>query len=135
MAAFYGKHPHFDASFRLLERLAHQGRTVTTLHSITETYAGITRLPIHPRATPQHAKIYIDSLKHRIKWIPLDRACYDLAMDIVTQLHVPGAKIYDALIAAAAKQNGESTIYTWNVRDFELLAPAVGIAVRTPDAH
>jgi predicted nucleic acid-binding protein len=134
VAAFHAGHPHFNASMRFLDQMPTE-QAIATLHSINETYVGITRMPIQPRAMPEHAKIYIDSLKDRIQWVTLDKACYDLALDLVTQLRVPGAKIYDALIVAAAKQIGATTLYTWNVKDFELLAPATGIATRTPDAQ
>lgn len=133
VAAFHSEHTHFPQSFSLLQRM--QGDVATaTLHSLAETYSGITRLPIHPRPAPADAVRYIGSLYERIRWIALDDACYRMALDMVLARRMPGAKIYDALIVAAAKQTGAAQIYTWNIKDFLPLAEGTGIAVRTPDA-
>lgn len=132
VAAFYRGHPHFAASHKLLLKLADKNCTAA-LHSMAETYAAITRLPISPRPSPQDAMLYMRSLERFVKWVPASKKIYNAALARSVSLNAPGAKIYDALILITAIESGEKTLYTWNVKDFSMFAQGLNISIRTPE--
>ena len=131
VAAFYRGHPHFAASHALLLQLPEKQRTAA-LHSLSEVYAAITRLPVSPKPSPSDALLYMQSLATRIRWIAASEKTYQHALTRTASLGLAGAKIYDSLILATAIEHGATQLYTWNLKDFTLLAQGLPISILPP---
>ena len=134
VAAFYDQHPHFKPSIAFLMQLKPLSAQATT-HTLAETYTGITRMPIIPKPSPQYAMNYIHSMQSRLAWIALSETHYKVALAMVVEKQFSGAKIYDALILAAAISCKAKTLVTWNVKHFQPLAEGHPILVRTPENY
>jgi predicted nucleic acid-binding protein len=92
-------------------------------HSIAEVYASLTRLPVQPRIHPVEAvRIISDNILPHFEAVPIGKKDYVEALRVVGGWS--GAKIYDALLMGCAAKCGADRIYTFNLADFRLLAPA-----------
>ena len=96
-----------------------------SVHSIAESYAVLTRLPAQPRIYPaEAARLVADNLVQHFKLVPAGKDDYLQALAWARDGGWPGAKIYDALLVACAAQCQAERVYTFNLEDFRLLAPA-----------
>ena len=92
-------------------------------HSIAETYAALTRVPVVPRIHPSEAaRIVRDNVLRICSVVPADAAQYLEALATVQEKGLAGAKIYDALLLACAARSGAERVYTFNLSDFRVLA-------------
>jgi predicted nucleic acid-binding protein len=99
----------------------------TALHSIAETYAALTRLPVQPPIHPSETgRIVHESILAHFTLVPAERAEYLQALEALEAVQAsgwPGARIYDALLLACAARSRAERIYTFNLGDFRGLAP------------
>ncbi len=96
-----------------------------SVHSIAEVYAALTRLPVQPRIHPVEAvRIVTDNILPHFEAVPIGKQDYVAALRLVGDGGWSGAKIYDALLMGCAAKCGADRIYTFNLVDFRLLAPA-----------
>ncbi len=125
VAASSKNHPHHVQAFPALRRVAAgRDRGFISAHSIAEVYASLTRLPVEPRIHPtEAARIVTDNLLPHFKAVPVDEMDYLEALRTVKDGAWIGAKIYDALLLRCAGKCNVDRIYTFNLRDFRLLAP------------
>jgi predicted nucleic acid-binding protein len=125
VAASSRDHPHHLQALPALRRVvARQDRGFISAHSIAEVYAALTRLPVEPRIHPvEAARIVTDNLLPHFEVVPLDKADYLEAMDVVKDGGWTGAKIYDALLLRCAVKSNVDRVYTFNLADFLRLAP------------
>ena len=94
-------------------------------HSIAEVYAALTRLPVQPRIHPVEAlRIINDNILPHFEAVPIGKKDYVEALRVVANGGWTGAKIYDALLMGCAARCRADRIYTFNLADFRLLAPA-----------
>ena len=94
-------------------------------HSIAEVYAALTRLPVQPRIHPVEAvRIITDNILPHFEVVPIGKKDYVEALKVVGNGGWSGAKIYDALLMGCAARCVADRIYTFNLADFRLLAPA-----------
>lgn len=101
VAASVADHPHHSRAWPALQRVAMgKDQGFVGAHSIAETYAALTRVPV----------------------VPADAAQYLEALATVQEKGLPGAKIYDALLLACAARSGAERGYTFNLGDFRELA-------------
>jgi predicted nucleic acid-binding protein len=104
---------------------AGRDRGFISTHSIAEVYASLTRLPVQPRIHPMEAaRIITDNLLPHFECVPLNNADYLEALNTVKDGGWSGAKIYDALLLCSAAKCAAHRIYTFNLADFRILAPA-----------
>ena len=95
-----------------------------SVHSITEVYAALTRLPVQPRIHPaEAAHIITDNILPHFETVPVGKKDYIEALRLVGDGGWSGAKIYDALLIGCAARSGVDRIYTFNLVDFQQLAP------------
>jgi predicted nucleic acid-binding protein len=95
------------------------------LHSIAETFAALTRMPVRPRIHPiEAARIFTESILPHFEIVALAQADYLKALNTMAIGGWAGAKIYDALLLLCAARRPVERIYTFNVNDFRQLAPA-----------
>src|SRR5260370_1573814 len=101
------------------------GAAIMSAHSIAEMYAALTRLPVQPRIHPVEAvRIITDNILPHFEAVPIGKKDYVEALRVVGNGGWSGAKIYDALLMGCAARCGADRIYTFNLTDFRLLAPA-----------
>jgi predicted nucleic acid-binding protein len=125
VAASEQSHPHHGPAFQALQRVtASKDDGFMSTHSIAETYAALTRLPVQPRIHPaEAARIITDNIVRHIQMVPVGKKDYLYALKSVAEGGWSGAKIYDALIVGCAARCGAERIYTFNLADFRQLAP------------
>jgi predicted nucleic acid-binding protein len=82
--------------------------------------------------SPVHALDCFNDAKRRLSLVALDGADYLQAAESLASLNLGGPLIYDALLLQAARKVNAETIYTWNVRHFQRLAPDLAARIRTP---
>jgi predicted nucleic acid-binding protein len=124
VAASVGSHPHHAQALPALRRVA-KGDDIGAIgvHSLAETYAALTRLPIQPRIHPAEAgRIVRENILKHFELVPAGPDEYLQALTVVQEAGWPGAKIYDALLLACATRSGAERIYTFNLGDFKGLA-------------
>lgn len=127
VAASVSAHPHHARALPVLRRLV-DGLDKGTIcaHSIAETYATLTRLPLHPRIQPNEAdRLLNDNILPHVRVVALTPAMYKTALASMTHGGHVGAKIYDALLLACAASTSVDRVYTFNLSDFSALAPTV----------
>lgn len=125
VAASEQTHPHHGPAFQALSRVAtKKDEGCMSVHSIAETYAALTRLPVQPRIHPaEAARMIADNIVPNFQMMPISRKDYLEALKTVADGGWSGAKIYDALILGCAARSGAERIYTFNLADFKQLGP------------
>lgn len=125
VAASVQSHPHHARALPVLRRVAlHQDTGHISTHSIAETYATLTRLPLQPRIHPaEAARIIHDNILPNVKLVSVTGKMYLSALETMTRGGWSGAKIYDALLLACAAACPAERVYTFNLGDFLHLAP------------
>ena len=126
VAASSRSHPHYVQAFPALLRVASgRDKGFISTHSIAEVYAALTRLPVVPRIHPaEAARIVADNLLSTFEAVPVNKKDYLEALATVKDGGWSGAKIYDALLLCCAAKCSVDRVYTFNLTDFRLLAPA-----------
>jgi predicted nucleic acid-binding protein len=126
VAASEQGHPHHAQGWPALQRVAAgEDQGFISVHSIAETYAALTRLPVQPRIHPSEAaRIVTENILRHFEPVPAGKDEYLQALAWVRDGGWSGAKIYDALLLACAARCPAERIYTFNLGDFRLLAPA-----------
>jgi predicted nucleic acid-binding protein len=134
VAASEQNHPHHPPAFHALSRVV--GKTdegFISLHSVAETYAALTRLPVRPRIQPgEAARILSDTIVPNFRTVSISRKDYLNALKTVVERGLSGAKIYDALIVGCAARSGAERVYTFNLSDFRDLAPNLADRICAP---
>lgn len=126
VAASEQGHPHYGKALPALRRVTgRKDRGFMSVHSIAEMYAALTRLPVQPRIHPTEAvRIITDNIMPHFEAVPIGKKDYVEALKLVGNGGWSGAKIYDALLMGCAARCNADRIYTFNLGDFRLLAPA-----------
>lgn len=125
VAASVQSHPHHVPAFEALRRVASgNDEGFIGVHSIAETFAALTRLPLQPRIHPSEAaRIVRENILKHCALVPAGKAEYLGALTAMQDRGLSGAKIYDALLLACAARSRAERIYTFNLADFLGLAP------------
>jgi predicted nucleic acid-binding protein len=125
VAASIQGHPHYSRARPALEQVA-RGRDngFISVHSLAETYAALTRLPVQPRIHPLEARrILTDNIIPHFEIISISKKEYLEVIDAVANGGWIGGKIYDPLLLHCAAKRPLDRIYTFNLADFKQLAP------------
>lgn len=125
VAASVGSHPHHAQAWPAFERVvAKRDEGVISTHSIAETFATLTRIPVTPRIHPSEAaRIISENLLPHFETVSLEKQDYVEAMHAMRDGGWSGARIYDALILRCAAKLKVDRIYTFNMRHFWSLSP------------
>jgi len=125
VASSSASHPHFVQASAVVTRVVHgKDRGFVSQHSIAEVYSALTLMPSIPRIHPlEAARMIRDNILENFETVGLNNEDYLQALKIVSESGWPGAKIYDALLLCCAAKSAAQRIYTFNLRDFKLLAP------------
>ncbi len=118
-------HPHFTQADAAVARvLAGRDKGFLSMHSIAEMFSALTCMPVQPRNRPTEASQLIATTVLAFKPIPLTDDDYLGAMEVMVNGGWSGARIYDVLLLRGAEKCGAERIYTFNLNDFRLIAPA-----------
>ncbi len=125
VAALLQQHSHHAVAFSRLKQV-HDGEVegLLTTHGLAELFATLTALPLKPRLLNRDVQRIIGKsiLKH-FTLIPLGVAEYHDALDLTIARNLSSGAIYDALHVIGARTAGCNTLYTFNLRHFQALAP------------
>jgi predicted nucleic acid-binding protein len=126
VAASERSHPHFKVALPVVKRVTGgEAKGFISAHSIAEVYSSLTRLPVQPKIQPAEAmRIVNDNILPHFTTVQLEYDDYLRALDVVGGGGFAGPKIYDALLLQCAARCKVKCIYTFNLGDFNKLAPA-----------
>jgi predicted nucleic acid-binding protein len=101
-------------------------------HSLAEVFNTVTKMASARRVEPWQAIEFLQFLHRETTVVPLVPRDYIEAAKQVNVHGLSGPIIYDALLLQCARKVNAETIYTWNVRHFQRLAPDLAGRIRTP---
>ncbi|MBI4766541.1 MAG: PIN domain-containing protein [Deltaproteobacteria bacterium] len=118
-------HPMHEISFPWLKRAkAKEFEWAVCSHTLAELYATLTSMPLRPRITPAIAvKLLHENIQKEAQVLSLTGRDYLAAIKNISNLNLPGAIIYDAIIAKAAEKFRADHLLTHNEKDFSRLFP------------
>lgn len=106
---------------------------IVVSHTLAETYAVLTALPVKPRISPLVAQRLIDNnLRAIARIIPLTTADYWNTIQRMTEMGLSGGIVYDALIATVARRLSVDKLLTLNTDDFRRAWPEGKLVITTP---
>jgi predicted nucleic acid-binding protein len=133
IAGMVQKHVHHERAAPWLTRAARGEITgLVCTHSLAETYAILTSMPLRPRIQPQAALAGIHQNLSAFEFIPLTQQDYQDTLEELVRLGLVGGVVYDALAAKAALIAGADTLLTLNSKDFLRLGPTVSALILEP---
>jgi predicted nucleic acid-binding protein len=121
---FLEDHEHHERSLNAFVQ-TDKRRDCCAAHSLAEVYATMTRLPGRHRLSGDQVLLFLENIRERLALIALTGAEYHASIKEAAELGIVGGAVYDALIARCAMKAKADAIYTWNVRHFERLGPAI----------
>ena len=131
VAAFWGGHRDHAASIRLLGA-ANKKQSACAVHTLAEVYAAMTALPIRPILPPEQVILFVQEVRDRLTLAPLDENEYFETLQQAANAGFTSGRVYDALILRCAVKVKAQTIYTWNLKHFQAIAPGLAGRIRTP---
>ncbi|HWW17568.1 MAG TPA: PIN domain-containing protein [Candidatus Saccharimonadales bacterium] len=131
IATFFKPHVHHEASI-LLFASASRAHSACALHSLAELYAAMTALPVRPPIPSEQAFLFVQEVRARLTLISLEEPEYLETIQRISELGFTSGRIYDALLLRSAAKCQAQTIYTWNLKHFQALAPELSSIIRTP---
>ncbi len=134
IAAMVEVHPSHDSAFVWLRKAkAKEIEGFICSHTLAESYAVLTKLPISPKISPNMAQRLIrENLLSCTRVIALTSKDYSSVIDSLTGLGVSGGVIYDALIVQAAKKAQADLLLTLNIKDFKRVCPEHSMSIKSP---
>jgi predicted nucleic acid-binding protein len=106
---------------------------IVVSHTLAETYAVLTTLPVKPRISPLVAQRLIDNNLQKIaRIVHLTIADYWNTIQRMTVMGLSGGMIYDALIATVARRLSADKLLTLNTDDFRRVWPEGDQVISTP---
>ena len=127
-------HPMHTKCLTWLQRAkAGEVECIVVSHTLAETYAVLTTLPVKPRISPLVAQRLIDNnLQTIARIVPLTIADYWNTIQRMTAMGLSGGTIYDALIATVARRLSADKLLTLNTDDFRRVWPEGNQVISTP---
>lgn len=131
VAAFWGNHVHHLSSATRLGA-ASKKQSACGMHSLAEVYAVMTALPVKPMIPPEQAMLFVDDARARLTAVSLTEEEYIETIQKAAERGFTGGRVYDALLLACAAKVKAQTIYTWNVKHFQAIAPDLAPRIHAP---
>jgi len=127
-------HPMHTKCLPWLQRAkAGEVECIVVSHTLAETYAVLTTLPVKPRISPLVAQRLIDNnLQTIARIVPLTIADYWNTIQRMTAMGLSGGTIYDALIATVARRLSADKLLTLNIDDFRRVWPEGNQVISMP---
>lgn len=120
IAGFVASHPKHHIALPWLQRVkSKKCSLVISSHSLAETFAALTRLPLSPQISPDTACYLIrENIEKNAEIISLTSKDYQSVIKQMSELGLAGGIIYDAITVKAAKKAKVDKILTFNTKDF-----------------
>jgi predicted nucleic acid-binding protein len=136
VASVVEAHPSHVVTFPWLKRAkAGEFELLVASHSLAETYAVLSSLPVSPRISPILAwKLVHDNVEALAEIIELSAADYSAVIRHMGEHGLSGGIIYDQLIVRAAEKAGADRLLTINTKDFTRLWPEFRAHIISPSA-
>lgn len=131
IAAFWGGHPNHEASVKLVGAASKQ-RSACGIHTLADIYAAMTVLPVKPMIPPEQVLLFVEEAYKRLTVVSLNAAEYFETIHKAAGQGITGGRVYDALLLRCAAKVKAQTIYTWNLKHFQAVAPDLVERMRTP---
>ena len=131
VAAFWGSHVHHLPSLKRFAA-AEKRHSACGLHSLAEVYAVMTALPVKPMIPPEQALLFVEEVRNRLTIVSLSAEEYFAAIQNTASRGFTGERIYDSLLLACAAKCKAQAVYTWNLKHYQSLAPALAPRIQTP---
>ena len=134
VAAMVESHPHHERSLAWL-RKARAGSIawVVAAHSIAETYAVLTTLPVKPKISAALAlRLIRENIVGSAEIVALSTQEYLAAATHLAETGILGGAVYNALLALSAEKAGATRILTLNGDDFRRVWPSITGLVELP---
>ena len=127
-------HPMHTKCLPWLQRAkAGEVECIVVSHTLAETYAVLTTLPVKPRISPLVAQKLIDNnLQTVTRIVPLTTADYWNTIQRMAETGLSGGAVYDALIATVARRLSVDRLLTLNADDFRRVWPEGKQVISTP---
>jgi predicted nucleic acid-binding protein len=125
IAALVESHPMHVRAFPWLKKAkAKDFELVVASHTIAETYAVLSTLPIKPRISPSVAwRLINENIASISKIVSLTPAEYCFTIKQISELGLVGGITYDALIAKVAQKSKVERMLTLNLEHFTRVWP------------
>ena len=131
IGAFWGGHLQHDASLKLVSA-AHKRKSACALHTLAEVYVTMTALPVKDVIPPDQAMLFVQEVRERCTVVTLTEDEYYATLERTAELGFTSGRVYDALLLSCAAKVKAETIYTWNLKHFRAIRPALAERMRTP---
>ena len=76
--------------------------------------------------------LFLEEIRRRLNLVVLDEGEYFDTIQETADRGFASGRVYDALLLRCAAKSRASSIYTWNLRHFQAIAPELGERIRTP---
>ena len=125
VAGLIEAHPMHGRAFPWIKQARDEKlELVVAAHTIAESYAVLSSLPIKPRISPLVArKLLLENIESVGKLISLTPAEYLNTINRLAKIGLVGGIVYDALIAKVAQKSRVERLVTINVEDFRRVWP------------
>lgn len=127
-------HPHHNLAYAVFHPVTagrHEG--FVSAHTLAETFAALTRLPITPMVHPTEAYRFIsETVAGQCSVVHLVEKDYVATLEEAAKAGLRGGIIYDALQLRCAEKARCDRIYTFNISDFVRIAPHLGKQIVRP---
>ena len=131
IGAFWRGHPHHQASLKRLSA-ANKRKSACAMHTLAEVYATMTALPVKDVIPPDQALLFVQEVRDRLTVVTLTEEEYYTTIEQAAALQFISGRIYDALLLRCAAKVKAETIYTWNLKHFRAISPALASRIQTP---
>jgi predicted nucleic acid-binding protein len=134
IAGLVEAHGRHAQSFPWLQKIKHaEVQGLIAAHSIAETYAVLSTLPVSPRISPSAAWALLEhSILPFVQVVDLSAQETQAVVQRLSRQGFAGGVVYDALIAEAATQGKAERLVTLNVSDFKRIAQGTSLSIREP---
>ena len=135
VAAMIEAHSHYGISFPWVQKVRNgEISGYVSTHFLAELYSVLTRLPLPKPLSAEQAYHGITNNLKEFNTINLDRNDYLKVLEHISQLHITGGGIYDALIAQAALKAKVDILLTFNPKHFTRLGEEIASLVQDPSS-
>ena len=131
ISSFWRGHPQHESSLTLFAG-ASKEQSACALHTLGETYAVMTALPIRERIPTDQALLFIQEIRDRCTIVSLDESEYWAAIGRTSERGLSGGRIHDTLLLRCAAKVESEVIFTWNLKHFREIEPLLADRIRTP---
>jgi predicted nucleic acid-binding protein len=76
--------------------------------------------------------LFVQEVRDRLTLVSLDENEYFETIQETAAAGFTSGRVYDALLLRCAAKAKAQTIYTWNLRHFQAIAPERAARIRTP---